>query len=149
MQMTSRASDHRKALAIMAGALAGGFPVAVAFVTASLTANGPPRLVEVGMAIVMVGLVTFYASIPFLIGIVMLGLPVWLCLERLERRDPMTATVSGAITTFAGVSVLAAWAQIEIGLGHLLLALDGAVVGLVIQRLAYRPIRPRPPRGRP
>lgn len=66
--MTSRASDHRKALAIMAGALAGGFPVAVAFVTASLTANGPPRLVEVGMAIVMVGLVTFYASIPFLTG---------------------------------------------------------------------------------
>lgn len=147
--MTRRASGHRKALAIMAGALAGGFPVAAAFVAALLAANGSPSLAEVGMAIVMVGFVTLYASIPFLIGIVMLGLPIWLCLEHLKRRDPITAIISGALTTFAGAYVLAAWAQMEIGLGHLLLALDGAVVGLVIQRVAYRPIKPRPPRVRP
>ncbi|WEK57526.1 MAG: hypothetical protein P0Y52_13430 [Candidatus Brevundimonas phytovorans] len=143
--MTPHASGYRKALAILAGALVGGFPVAVAFVATLLAANGPPRLMEVGMAIVMVSFVTLYASIPFLIGIVMLGLPIWLCLERLGRRDAMTAIGTGALITFAGVYVLAAWAQMEIGLGHLLLALDGAVVGLVIQRVAYGPIkRPQP-----
>ncbi|MBC6982620.1 hypothetical protein [Caulobacter sp. 17J80-11] len=123
----------RAGLGLTSGAVIGAASWALAFVmsTGDDVAVAAPIVLLVGPA----------ALIVYVLGLGLLGGPVWLILHELGRRDPLSAVVLGGVLN-----------ALPIGLPSLingttdpdtygvvaLAAAIGALVGLVIWRVAYR-----------
>ena len=147
--MTRRTSPTRIAMAFLGGPIVGGLLVGFWLVARNLD----PGDLDTGGFVLAVfaafGAATV-ASIAFGAGIVVLGSPVWWLLHRLGQTSAWTATLAGGVVTFCGSGILIACGMGSPDLDWLALILDGAIVGWLIQRIAYRPIRrPTPPPARP
>jgi hypothetical protein len=133
--------DDRATYGLLAGMATGGFTVALAF-SASMLVSRPPLVSILGL-----GLLSFVmATIVYFFGLMLVGVPGWILLHWLKFRGPRAAALWGATAT---AMVTASWTftnggPFNFGVGQALLALNGALVGVVIQRIAYRLRPPRP-----
>ncbi|MGQ3041636.1 MAG: hypothetical protein ACT6TH_04890 [Brevundimonas sp.] len=141
--------DDRATWGVLAGAGIGGATVSV-FLTAVYAFSYPvpggtfrPAITD----IIGWGAVSFVAAaIVYIFGLLLVGVPGWILLHWLKFRGPRTAALWGATAT---AMVTASWTftsggPFNFGVGQALLALNGALVGFVIQRIAYRVRPPRP-----
>lgn len=139
----------RATYGLLAGMATGGLTVALAFSASILVSRSDAvdqPLPALG-AILGLGLFSFVvATIIYFFGLMLVGLPGWILLHWLKFRGPRAAALWGAAATAA---VTASWTftnngMFTFGVGQALLALNGALVGVVIQRIAYRVTPPRP-----
>lgn len=134
--------------ALLLGGLVGAFVIGAEFAMANLLTGGASVDVEqIGLAVVLMLLTSFFAAPVFVIGFFGVGWPVWAMLHRLGLTSPWVAAGAGAVgVTAAGTSVLIA---VGAGVTSLVLAflMPGAVAGLTVWRVAYG--RPKPPPARP
>lgn len=138
--------DDRATHGLLAGMATGGFTVALAFSASMLVSRATLE------NILGLGLLSFVlATIVYFFGLMLVGVPGWILLHWLKFRGPRAAALWGSTAT---AIVTASWTftnggVFSFGVGQALLALNGALVGLVIQRIAYRVRRPRPPPAPP
>ncbi len=147
-----RSVDINKAITgVVAGGAPGGAGVALIWVAGSYLmagARGANSGFDVGLLVTVMLASWIIATIVFWFGIAGLGLPAWALLHRLGWTGPLQAVFFGGLITFAGSVglMLAIGGSLSESVGPAsLLALDGAVVGWVIQRIAYSPIKPALP----
>ena len=133
----------------LAGAAAGGLTTGVEVYLAIAVfgwfgAGPPPPTIEVlEAAIVGLPVIPFaamIASLAFLVGLVIVGLPMWLALNALGLRARWIAVVAGSVLAPASLWVMErSWEDGGSGLSSLLvgLVLSGAVAGWTLHRVAY------------
>ena len=81
------------------------------------------------------------ATFAFVVGVLVVGLPLWWGLNRLGQTGPSSAATVGGVATTLGAWVLWGCTMETSALANiLLLGLDGAIVGWIVQRVAYEPI---------
>ena len=162
--MSYLTTPGRMALALGGGALTGAALLSIYLAVSSPVSPAPSS----DGALWAIPLVIFIYAVIWLIGLVAVGLPVWLLLHSLKLRHWLCAVLTGAVLTFAVVYLIA----IETGLfygvagfteydgidpatlpaGQLagrkqqtalyassVLGAIGAAVGLAVWRIAYRP----------
>lgn len=145
---------RRPILGFTAGAITGGALVAAAFTLAYATTYPVEggTFIPDGQRIIGWAMASFvFATGIWGVGLIFVGCPIWALLERLGTRGPLTAALSGVVAVYA-VGLLWFPSSIEdaVGPGRTLLAISGGMVGWVIERVAYRPIKPpKPPPVRP
>jgi hypothetical protein len=149
--MRNDVKPDRIIMAVVAGALSGGAGVGLWLTgvmlapTLSGSSGGgidPSLAIGAGFASALVG------AIAFLLGIIVVGSPVWTVMHRIGATQPWSAAVAGGLLSMAGATALTfAMGGARPGTEVFLLGLDGLVVGWLMQRIAYG--RPKPPPARP
>lgn len=139
----------RPGLGLASGAATGGLLVA-AYFGISYATSYP---VEGGTFVPDAGDIAGWTIVSFMFsttvfgsGLIVVGYPVWRLLHHLGARGPFVAAATGALLSAVALKLLEGTAY-----GHggvVLMAIAGAMVGVVIERVAYdrtRPPRPSPP----
>ena len=143
------------ACALLAGALTGGALVGLELATVSHFIAVSPKshhAYSLRGAVTTFVPVALVALIFFAGGLAIIGAPLWLAMHRLGWRSWLDAAVAGFVATGIGMFLLSAWPFISHGHKSLhdwwkivehtfYIAPVGAIVGLVIWRIAYRPVR--------
>ncbi|GEM_PF-5856086 len=113
------------------------------------TDNGVAALVGLAAFVaVMAFIIGAIAAFPaYLVGLIAVGIPTWWVLHRLGWASTPVFVCVAAAESMAGGAVAALVIAPEALVFAPLLAVPGAVVGLVLWRLGYESIRP--PRPRP
>jgi hypothetical protein len=145
-------NPRRATLAATAGAVVGALGVTIVVLLLATIATG---VVSAGDLIVAI-LIFFVALVGWSLGLFLFGLPLWWLFHRNGWRSRRVAMLLGALTTFVIVVLLEvsggifAVATGDSDSGHLtslvwagVMALLGAIVALVIWRIAYRPVGQR------
>lgn len=141
--MTRRATSmDRITLAVLAGSAAGGGSVALWLLVVGAAGIGEVTLQGVLAGLVMTTVAFTYVSAIWGVGIVLLGGPVWFALHLMKLTSPLAATATGGLMAWGGANAIFGPAFEP----HLFF-LAGAIIGWIIQRIAYRPITP--PQRRP
>jgi hypothetical protein len=153
MSMDNLSTNPRRAtLAVTAGAVIGALGVAIVVL---LLATAGTEAVNLSDLIISI-LIFLVALVGWSLGLFLLGLPLWWLFHRNGWRGWRVAMLLGAFTTFVIVLLL----EISGGIfavatgnsdgGDLIsfvwiavMALLGAIVALVIWRIAYRPVEGR------
>ena len=150
MSVDSLSTNPRRAtLAAIAGAVIGALGVvAVVLLLAEMASGVSATDLVVALLIFVVALVGWS------LGLLLFGLPLWWLFHRNGWRGRRVAMLLGALTTFVIVFLLEMFGGIlavttgNSDAGHLMplvwsgvMALLGAIVALVIWRIAYRPAR--------
>jgi hypothetical protein len=149
MSADSLSTNPRRAtLAVTAGALIGALGVAIVVLLLATIATGVVSAADLIVAI----LIFVVALVGWSLGLFLFGLPLWWLFHRNGWRGRRVAMLLGAITTFIIVILLEASGGVfavatgDSEAGHLqslvwagIMALLGAIVALVIWRIAYRP----------
>jgi hypothetical protein len=151
MSMDSLSTNPRRAtLAVTAGAVIGALGVAVVVLLLATIATGVVSASDLIASI----LIFIVALVGWSLGLFLFGLPLWWLFHRNGWRGRRVAMLLGALTTFVIVFLLEMFGGIlavttgNSDAGHLMplvwsgvMALLGAIVALVIWRIAYRPAR--------
>jgi hypothetical protein len=153
MSLDSLDTNPRRAtLAVTAGAVIGALGVSVVVLLLATIATGVVSAADLIVAI----LIFIVALVGWSLGLFLFGLPLWWLFHRNGWRGRRVAMLLGAATTYVIVFLL----EISGGIfavatgdsdgGHLtslvwagVMALLGAIVALVIWRIAYRPVEQR------
>lgn len=143
-------NPRRATVAAAVGAIIGALGVAVVVL---LLATAGAEALNLSDLIVSI-LIFLVALVGWSLGLFLFGLPLWWLFHRNGWRGRRVAMLLGALTTFVIVLLLEmsggilAVATGESGGGHLIsfvwvavMAVLGALVALVIWRIAYRPAR--------
>jgi hypothetical protein len=149
---TLTTNPRRATLAVTAGAVIGALGVAVVVLLLSTIATGVVSAADLIVAI----LIFIVALTGWSLGLFLFGLPLWWLFHRNGWRGRRVAMLLGALTTFVIVLLLEMSGGIlavttgNSDAGHLVslvwvsvMALLGAIVALVIWRIAYRPVEDR------
>lgn len=150
MSVDSLSTNPRRAtLAATAGAVVGALGVTIVVLLLATIATG---VVSAGDLIVAI-LIFIVALVGWSLGLFLFGLPLWWLFHRNGWRGRRVAMLLGALTTFVIVLLLEMSGGIlavttgNSDAGHLIslvwiavMALLGALVALVIWRIAYRPV---------
>ena len=153
MSMDNLSTNPRRAtLAAAVGAVIGALGVAVVVLLLATIATGVVSAADLIVAI----LIFIVALVGWSLGLFLFGLPLWWLFHRNGWRGRRVAMLLGALTTFVIVLVLEMSGGIlavttgNSDAGHLIsllwvavMALLGAIVALVIWRIAYRPVEDR------
>ena len=153
MSLDSFSTNTRRAtLALTAGAVIGALGVAVVVLLLATIATGVVSAADLIVAI----LIFIVALVGWSLGLFLFGLPLWWLFHRNGWRSRRVAMLLGALTTFVIILLLEmsggvfAVATGDSEAGHLqsfvwagVMALLGAIVALVIWRIAYRPAEDR------
>ncbi|MFC5344924.1 hypothetical protein ACETK8_02840 [Brevundimonas staleyi] len=124
-----------------AGAASGGLMTAAVFAF-NYAITPLPGLASVPEAQRVAGFATsvfVIATIIWSLGLLVIGCPVWTVLENRGVRGPLIAILFGTFAVY-GVSLLwppSSWTG-AIDPSRIMLAISGGLVGLVIERVAYR-----------
>lgn len=124
---------------LLTGLIAGG--------AAAVSSNGGPAL---GAGLYIFVLAVWAGAVPWCLGLLFLGLPIWILGHRFGRTGPVSALVFGAAAPLISGAALQAIAELASGSGSLAswfvnlwfaagLSVIGAMVGLVARSVAYRP----------
>ena len=142
---TLTTNPRRATLAVTAGAVIGALGVAVVVVLLATIATGVVSASDLIVAI----LIFIVALVGWSLGLFLFGLPLWWLFHRNGWRGRRVAMLLGALTTFVIVFLLEMFGAVTTGntdAGNLMplvwagvMALLGAIVALVIWRIAYRP----------
>jgi hypothetical protein len=145
---TLTTNPRRATLAVTAGAVIGALGVAVVVLLLATIATG----VVSGADLIIAILIFIVALTGWSLGLFLFGLPLWWLFHRNGWRGRRVAMLLGALTTFVIVLLLEMSGGIlavttgNSDAGHLIsliwvavMALLGAIVALVIWRIAYRP----------
>lgn len=138
----------RAIMGVLAGGAVGGAAVVLFWVVAGLVISGGLQTgsgFELGSFVTIMLIAWFIATAVFWLGIVGLGVPVWALVHRIGWAGSAQAAIVGGLVTFAGsIGLLLSMggALPEIIGPASWLALDGAMVAWLVQRIAYRPVRP-------
>ena len=145
---TLTTNPRRATLAVTAGAVIGALGVAVVVVLLPTIATGVVSASDLIVAI----LIFIVALVGWSLGLFLFGLPLWWLFHRNGWRGRRVAMLLGALTTFVIVFLLEMFGGIlavttgNTDAGNLMplvwagvMALLGAIVALVIWRIAYRP----------
>ena len=149
MSMNSLSTNPRRAtLAVTAGAVIGALGVAVVVLLLATIATGVVSASDLIASI----LIFIVALVGWSLGLFLFGLPLWWLFHRNGWRGRRVAMLLGALTTFIIVFLLEMFGGIlavttgNSDAGNLMplvwagvMALLGAIVALVIWRIAYRP----------
>jgi hypothetical protein len=141
----------RAAFALAIGAAAGGILTGLIFATLvpfgfTNPEHDPPTL---GDLLGAIPVVSVFATLGYGAALVLVGVPMWLLMHRLGWRSWLDAMLGGFLAAglacfvvrssiTAGTALLFGWRPIIESV--LLVAAIGATVGLVVWRIAYRPI---------
>lgn len=141
--MKRRLRVERIIQAAVGGPLVGGLLVGLWFVLRTLsdvvlsTLSPETAVLLVAHTLLVITIATF----AFDVGVLVVGLPLWWGLNRLGQTGPSSAATVGGVATTLGAWVLWGCPMETSALANiLLLGLDGAIVGWIIQRVAYEPI---------
>lgn len=145
---TLTTNPRRATLAVTAGAVIGALGVAVVVVLLATIATGVVSAADLIVAI----LIFIVALVGWSLGLFLFGLPLWWLFHRNGWRGRRVAMLLGALTTFVIVFLLEMFGGIlavttgNTDAGNLMplvwagvMALLGAIVALVIWRIAYQP----------
>lgn len=145
---TLTTNPRRATLAVTAGAVIGALGVAVVVVLLATIATSVVSAADLIVAI----LIFIVALVGWSLGLFLFGLPLWWLFHRNGWRGRRVAMLLGALTTFVIVFLLEMFGGIlavttgNTDAGNLMplvwagvMALLGAIVALVIWRIAYRP----------
>ena len=149
MSVDSLSTNPRRAtLAVTAGAVIGALGVVVVVLLLATIATGVVSASDLIVAI----LIFIVALVGWSLGLLLFGLPLWWLFHRNGWRGRRVAMLLGALTTFVIVFLLEMFGGIlavttgNSEAGNLMplvwagvMALLGAIVALVIWRIAYRP----------
>jgi hypothetical protein len=149
MSLDSLSTNPRRAtLAVTAGAVIGALGVVVVVLLLATIATGVVSASDLIVAI----LIFVVALVGWSLGLLLFGLPLWWLFHRNGWRGRRVAMLLGALTTFVIVFLLEMFGGIlavttgNSDAGNLMplvwagvMALLGAIVALVIWRIAYRP----------
>jgi len=149
MNVDSLSTNPRRAtLAVAAGAVIGALGVAIVVLLLATIATGVVNASDLIVAI----LIFVVALTGWSLGLFLFGLPLWWLFHRNGWRGRRVAMLLGAFTTLVVVLLLEMSGGIlavttgNTAAGHLMplvwagaMALLGAIVALVIWRIAYRP----------
>ena len=149
MSLDSLSTNPRRAtLAMTAGAVIGALGVAIVVLLLATIATGVVSAADLIVAI----LIFIVALVGWSLGLFLFGLPLWWLFHRNGWRGRRVAMLLGALTTFVIVFLLEMFGGIlavttgNSDAGNLMplvwagvMALLGAIVALVIWRIAYRP----------
>ncbi len=137
--MKHRLRFERITQAAVGGPLVGGLLVGVWFLHKSFLGSTPNHFsVEYVFALVFLTLLAIaIAFFAFLMGVLIVGLPLWVVLHRLGRTEPLSAAGVGGVATAIGVWAIGSFSNSDL----VWLGLDGAVVGWAVQRIAYKPFQ--------
>ena len=149
MSLDSLSTNPRRAtLAVTAGAVIGALGVVVVVLLLATIATGVVSASDLIVAI----LIFIVALVGWSLGLLLFGLPLWWLFHRNGWRGRRVAMLLGALTTFVIVFLLEMFGGIlavttgNNDAGNLMplvwagvMALLGAIVALVIWRIAYRP----------
>ena len=150
MSMDGLSTNPRRAtLAATAGAIIGALGVVAVVLVFAAMAGG------VGVSDLVVSLLIFVVALTgWSLGLLLVGLPLWWLFHRNGWRSRRVAMLLGAFTTFVIVllletsgSILAVATGVSDDSGLVsfvwaaVMAVLGAIVALVIWRVAYRPAR--------
>ncbi|WP_298158141.1 hypothetical protein [Brevundimonas sp.] len=130
------------ALAYPAAAAVGAAVVAVEFGAFAFTEGASTGMAEFGYGGEMLVVAWLYAFIVFLLGLLIVGTPVWLLMARLKRNQRLDATVCGAVLAgLAGFVIMqmfsgVVWSWTPLAYAAAL-ALPGAAAGWTLHRVAY------------
>lgn len=140
--MARRLRLERITTALVAGGFAGGLGPGLWFVrTPLIEALRSSDFAGAGLVVGLVLTSACIAALVFLLGVLLLGGPLWIGAHRFGRTDPVSAAVVGAFAVLLGVVLMTLLDVINVSAVEVfLLALDGAFVGVLIQRLAYQRI---------
>ena len=131
------------ATALAAGAGAGALGCAFGGAAIAIFAGGMDRA---GAAILAFPYLLVGSFLVFLVGLSVVGLPLWMVFERLGWRRPRHAAALGAAASYAaclGIALAVNSGETlpsplwRVALDTLPIALDGAFVGWVVWRMAY------------
>ena len=153
MSVDNLTTDPRRAtLAVIAGAIVGALGVAIVVLLLATAGTGTLNLSDLIVSI----LIFIVALTGWALGLFLFGLPLWWLFHRNGWRGWRVAMLLGAFTTFVIVVMLEATGGIfAVATGNSdggdltsfvwagVMALLGAVVALVIWRIAYRPAEDR------
>lgn len=137
---------------LLLGGMVGGVVLGTEFSLANLFSGGLTSidLATLGLALVLAALVSLYAAVIFMIGMICLGWPVWALVHHHGLRSAWIAILLTVIgVTAAGIALFAVF---EIPPVPLILAfpLPSAAAGWTVWKSAYRksskPPRPSPAR---
>lgn len=141
-------NPRRATLAAAAGALVGALGVAIVVLLLATTGTDAVNLSDLIVSI----LIFVVALVGWSLGLFLVGLPLWWLFHRSDRRSWRVAMLLGAFTTFVIVLLLERSGGIlAVATGHTqagqlisfiwigVMAVLGAIVALVIWRIAYRP----------
>lgn len=148
MSLDSLSTNPRRAtLAVTAGAVIGALGVAIVVLLLATIATGVVSAADLIVAI----LIFIVALVGWSLGLFLFGLPLWWLFHRNGWRGRRVAMLLGALTTFVIVLLLEMSGGIlavttgNSDAGHLIsfvwvavMAVLGALVALVIWRIAYR-----------
>lgn len=142
-------NPRRATLAVTVGAIIGALGVAVVVLLLATIATGVVSAADLIVAI----LIFIVALVGWSLGLFLFGLPLWWLFHRNGWRGRRVAMLLGALTTFVIVLLLEMSGGIlavttgNSDAGHLIslvwvgvMALLGAIVALVIWRIAYRQV---------
>jgi hypothetical protein len=145
-------NPRRATLAVTAGAAIGALGVAIVVLLLAPIATGVVSASDLIVAI----LIFIVALVGWSLGLFLFGLPLWWLFHRNGWRGRRVAMLLGALTTFVIVFLLEMFGGVlavttgNSDAGNLMplvwagvMALLGAIVALVIWRIAYRPTEGR------
>ncbi|OYX58096.1 MAG: hypothetical protein B7Y86_03555 [Brevundimonas subvibrioides] len=132
------------ALAYPAAAIAAGFVVMTGFIFVAVLSTLTSGLAasEIGRGLWIAPVAWIYAMVVYLVGLLVIGTPVWLIMARQSRDARRHAVLAGAIlSALAGAIILfllgeppVAWEPWAFAAS---LAIPGAVAGWTLHRVAY------------
>ena len=137
-------------LGLAAGAVTGGVLVAAVFTLGYATPYAveseifTPDLLDIARF----GTACFvFAVLVWTLGLIVVGGPIWQFLENRAVRGPAAAILLGTTAVYlVGMLWLPTQLNDLVGPPRLALAFAGGIVGFMVERVAYQPIRPpRPP----
>lgn len=150
MSVDSLSTNPRRAtVAVMVGAVIGALGVAIVVLLLATIATGVVSAADLFVAV----LIFIVALVGWSLGLFLFGLPLWWLFHRSGWRGRRVAMLLGALTTLVIVLLLKMSGGIlavttgNNAAGHLMplvwagvMALLGAIVALVIWRIAYRAV---------
>ncbi len=132
------------AMGAAAGGLATGVETYLLVVVFGWVGTNPPPSPAAILEATVIGLplipvATVVAGLAFIIGLVVVGLPVWAALHALRLRSRWIAVIAGAVLAPASVWVSVPWSAGAPAFSWVLLGLvvPGSVAGWTLHRFAY------------
>ena len=126
-------------LAILAGSAAGGGLFGLWLLAIGASGTHDITLQGLLAGAVMAALAFVYSSAIWGVGIVLLGGPARLALHLLKLTSPLAAIITGGVLALAGAAAI--FGPV-VGTSVFLFLPAGAIVGWIVQRVAYPPITP-------